>query len=1493
MKNRTALFNFGEQVRSQIVFAVALLALLLAGIGQAHAIVTSPLTITQDVLDIDSGGGAVPGTLGVYWAADEYFVGGNTATDGTVTIPAGLVNAAPEAVYRTNRWSPSTYTIPGLTPNGSYLVALHFDENYWSTSGQRVFNVAINGTQVLSNFDIIADAGGPHIADVKTFSVQADATGTITIAFTNNVDNALICGIEIGVNTPPGSPTGPNPPAAPTNLQATAPNAAEVDLSWAASATSAVTYSVFRGTTPAFTPSAANKIASGLTGASYKDTTVAGGTIYYYIVQVVTTDGTNSTINSGTVKVQTPFVGGYITSDVFDVDAGNPTGAAVPGLLGANWVPDGGYVVGGTATTDNNVIIPPGLVNAAPLAVYQTNRYGNSTYTINGFSANTTYIADLHFEENYWSSAGSRIFNVTINGTQVLTNFDIVAAAGANHTANVQSFAVNSDSSGIFTIVFTSVKDNALICGIEIGNGPIGVLPSPPSGLVATPVSQSSIQLSWTASSTSGVTYNVYRGSAAGFSPSLSNQVASGLTATTFTDTGLAPMTTYYYSVQGFSSTSVPSMPITAWATTLAPPCLTLPTVPGTPVASAPMSSEIDLAWGSSTAPAQCNITYSAFRGASAGFTPSAANQVASGLNVPAFSDTTASASTTYYYVIEAVDQEGSSSPLASAEATTPAAGESMWQLVWSDEFTGAAGSAPNPAYWTLDSGLTPDGAQSFNCTTEETGNGCDPSNPNVYLDGDGHLAIVARAASGAPNGVTTGRLLTAAGNNDQTILVGTEYGRIEASINLPTGPGNQGVWPAFWMLGNNISSINWPSCGEIDIMEYIGNANPAQIYSTLHGQGYANEGLGVRGTNASGWSGFHTYGVIWSPNRISFYIDSVTNVIGALSADEILGSGPWVNAGLTAWPFNNPSFLILDLNMGGPFPGNVNSSTIYPQTMLVDYVRIYQSSAPGAPTKVTATANSESQVTLKWTASSSAGATYNVYRSQVSSFAPLAQAQPNHAVLPQTNQTLIADNIAGTSYTDANLSPGQTYYYVVTASGDYSGESAAPQVAVTTPSSGVGTNGGTIYVSAAGYTGAGAYIENTLVSGGFTSASTNTFNTSLIANPAPQDVYHAERWGPQTWTIAHLTPGASYNVRMHLAESTWTGIGQRQFNVLINGQRVLTNLDIYALAGAQNTVVTQTIDAIADSNGVIYLQLEPGAYDQPEIRALDVTPSTGGVSYGVPSGTTTYMALNSGGPAEGSFEADLNGGSFGFAQNPFTTGGGVNTTTVTIGTAGVSNPAPAAAYQTERYGAFGYLFSGLVANANYSIRLHMAEGVADYTAAGDRQFNVVVNGSQVLTNYDIFANAGAVNQAVVATVSGVSDEHGLLSVQFVPGAADLPSIRAIEVTEVVTPSKPSVIVSATTSLSKLSGGYQLLVTLTNSGASLAANLQIATATLGSANGSSLPLNLGTLASGATTTAMIDFPASAGADGASVAEKIAGTYTGGSFSVSLRAVTLP
>jgi hypothetical protein len=218
-----------------------------------------------------------------------------------------------------------------------------------------VFNVAINGSQVLTNFDIVKASGGENIANIQQFTEAANASGQIVITFTSVTNNALISGIEINQSSTPRS----------------------------------------------------------------------CGTLC---------------IDSGSTTGSTPFVA--------DED-----------------------FTGGSTIDHANTINTNNVTNPAPAAVYQTARIGSGatfSYTIPGLTAGSSHTVRLHFCETYFATAGSRVFNVSINGTQVLANFDIVKASGGENIANIQQFAATANASGQIVITFTSVTNNALISGIEI-----------------------------------------------------------------------------------------------------------------------------------------------------------------------------------------------------------------------------------------------------------------------------------------------------------------------------------------------------------------------------------------------------------------------------------------------------------------------------------------------------------------------------------------------------------------------------------------------------------------------------------------------------------------------------------------------------------------------------------------------------------------------------------------------------------------------------------------------------------------------------------------------------------------------------------------------------------------------------------------------------------------------------------------------------------------
>jgi len=310
--------------------------------------------------------------------------------------------------------------------------------------------------------------------------------------------------------------------------------------------------------------------------------------------------------------------------------------------------------------------------------------------------------------------------------------------------------------------------------------------------------------------------------------------------------------------------------------------------------------------------------------------------------------------------------------------AAAGGASAQTWNLVpsQSDEFNGAANSPIDINKWRFDHGnLNVNNELEWYCGPvgdAQNAAPCDPAKANVFIDGSGHLVFQAfRINNTLVNGSwTSGRMQT---NGTMTFL----YGRLEASMQLPVGAG---LWPAFWALGSNIfSGVNWPGCGEMDFMENVpavGGLGPTKIRSTIHGPGYSGaSGLGQDFTFSGSIdvTSFHTYGAIWSPNMVQFYVDNPSNVFFIRTANDVPGgSGQWV--------FNHPFINLTNLAVGGDFPRNPDATTPSPATMLVDYIHYYQAAAVQAPTmgnppsisvKAGATTGNSSTLTIGDTAGS------------------------------------------------------------------------------------------------------------------------------------------------------------------------------------------------------------------------------------------------------------------------------------------------------------------------------------------------------------------------------------------------------------------------------------------------------------------------------------------------------------------------------------------
>ncbi len=313
--------------------------------GSSASSGTGTLNVYATRVQINAGGGA----SGPF-AADTDVTGGSTYATGAAIDTSGVVIPAPQAVYQTERYGNFTYTVPNLTPGASYTLRLHFAEVYWNAAGRRLFNVAVNGSPALTNFDIFAAAGGANKAVVETIPVTADANGKVTVTFSTLKDNAKLSGLEL------------------TAAPATQTPVAQIN---------------------------------------------AGGAA------------------AGSFAADTEFYGGstYATSAAISTS---------------------------------------GVTSPAPPAVYQTERYGSFTYTVPNLTPGASYTLRLHFAEIYWNSAGQRVFNVSVNETAVLTNFDIFAAAGGANKAVIETIPVTADANGKVTIAFTTVKDNAKLSGLEL-----------------------------------------------------------------------------------------------------------------------------------------------------------------------------------------------------------------------------------------------------------------------------------------------------------------------------------------------------------------------------------------------------------------------------------------------------------------------------------------------------------------------------------------------------------------------------------------------------------------------------------------------------------------------------------------------------------------------------------------------------------------------------------------------------------------------------------------------------------------------------------------------------------------------------------------------------------------------------------------------------------------------------------------------------------------
>ncbi|MFC9430464.1 family 16 glycosylhydrolase [Streptomyces sp. NPDC056987] len=256
----------------------------------------------------------------------------------------------------------------------------------------------------------------------------------------------------------------------------------------------------------------------------------------------------------------------------------------------------------------------------------------------------------------------------------------------------------------------------------------------------------------------------------------------------------------------------------------------------------------------------------------------------------------------------------------ASAAVPDPAPAAAA-AVTFNDDFNGPAGAAVDGGKWQIETGDNVNNHERQYYTA---------GNRNAALDGQGNLVITARRENPGNYQCWYGRCEYTSARLNTSGKFTAQYGRVEARMKVPRG---QGMWPAFWMLGNDIGSVGWPNSGEIDIMENVG-FEPGTVHGTLHGPGYSGSGgIGAGYTLPGGQAfadAFHTFAVDWAPDSITWSVDG--NVYQRRTPADLGGR---------AWAFNKPFFLILNLAVGGYWPGDPDGSTPFPGQLVVDYVRV------------------------------------------------------------------------------------------------------------------------------------------------------------------------------------------------------------------------------------------------------------------------------------------------------------------------------------------------------------------------------------------------------------------------------------------------------------------------------------------------------------------------------------------------------------------------
>jgi O-glycosyl hydrolase len=537
--------------------------------------------------------------------------------------------------------------------------------------------------------------------------------------------------------------------------------------------------------------------------------------------------------------------------------------------------------------------------------------------------------------------------------------------------------------------------------------------PAAPTSVTATASSSTQINLSWTASTTSGVTYSVYCSTTSGFTPSSSTLIASGVTTTTYSDTGLSAATTYYYVVEAVNSNGSSAPSNQASATTLVAP----PVAPTALTVTVASSTQVNLSWTASTTGG--TLTYSVYRSTTSGFTPGSGNLVTSGLTTTSYNNTGLTAVTTYYYVVEAVNSAGSSPASNQVTAITPATSTGISTTGYYTIVNEASGSCLDDTNGSTSNGTV---LQQYTC-----GSGNDNQEwqftvaTGVYYEVTTYnLNMLAWNVVNAGTSSGTDMQLWAytAGLNEEfePVLLSTGYYEFVdrnsgLCLNVPGGANTNGLQ----LQINTCSGSSSESFSLIAVATTV-PAAPTSLTASAVSNDINLSWTASTTTNVNSYSVYRSTTSGFTPSSSNLIASDVTTTT-------------YADNGLAA---STTYYYVVEAvnSVGSSAPSNQASATTP------------AAAGPAAPTSLTATAASSVQINLSWTASTTSGVTYSVYRGTASGFTP-------------SSSTLVTSGLSSTTYSNTGLTASTTYYYVVEAVNSNGSSPASNQASATTASTG------------------------------------------------------------------------------------------------------------------------------------------------------------------------------------------------------------------------------------------------------------------------------------------------------------------------------------------------------------------------------------------------------------------------------------------------------